>query len=507
MGNLYIGSPFKKNVHAVGGIYLPYPSNPEIVRSLRRSRLRRDVLAYLKEIYPASSYPAEIARGIGSDASDVIGVLVGRGRYSRMLSLLSLGLVEIEYRSEEKYYRLTKQGLEAIEKFGKVNRSSGMKFVIPLLFGLIAAISPHSFASTEEAVSIKAIGWNGDYWLIGGEYYNISGEHRTSSRHLLARYDGKIFTDIAYAAGLKDGLFTAVTAFDWNGEYWLIGTSGGIVKKYDGNVWEDLTASASFGEATINSITWNGKYWLVGGGYGKLKKYDGNQFTDLTAFANLSWINTIAWNGDYFLIGGGFGKVAKGERVLVRFDREKFIDLTSVAGLENTPVWSIGWNGSYWLIGSNKLLKYDGAKFEDLSPNFFGNRFSAIAWNGEYWLINTYYGEAARYSGTHVENLTYAPAGYLKAAQWNGDYWLLGGVPELSFFPGYLKKFNGLEIKDLTYELMASLQPVQEVELGQYNAPYKIDTVKVGYFIIAALLFFTFLLIALKVYSKQEFKK
>ncbi len=40
---------------------------PQVLRSLHRSELRKRILMYLNEIYPSATYLSEIARVIGSD--------------------------------------------------------------------------------------------------------------------------------------------------------------------------------------------------------------------------------------------------------------------------------------------------------------------------------------------------------------------------------------------------------------------------------------------------------
>ncbi|RLG36382.1 hypothetical protein DRN79_04975, partial [Methanosarcinales archaeon] len=67
----------------------------EILRALRRSRVRTEILMYLYKIYPNASYPAEISRNTGIDPTNILGGLRGMGsRFDEANSLLKLGLVE-----------------------------------------------------------------------------------------------------------------------------------------------------------------------------------------------------------------------------------------------------------------------------------------------------------------------------------------------------------------------------------------------------------------------------
>ncbi|WP_461863170.1 helix-turn-helix domain-containing protein [Thermococcus sp.] len=90
--------------------------DPFVIRSINRSELRKRILLYLNEIYPSSTYLAEIARVVKSDPSNVKGALIGLGnRYNGSSSLVSLGLVEIVERDGFKYYRLTDYGKKVVE--------------------------------------------------------------------------------------------------------------------------------------------------------------------------------------------------------------------------------------------------------------------------------------------------------------------------------------------------------------------------------------------------------
>jgi predicted transcriptional regulator with HTH domain len=61
---------------------------PEVIFSLRKSRVRREVLTFLMGISPKCSYPSEIARRTHLNVNDVVGALHGTsGRYHRENSL------------------------------------------------------------------------------------------------------------------------------------------------------------------------------------------------------------------------------------------------------------------------------------------------------------------------------------------------------------------------------------------------------------------------------------
>jgi len=96
------------------------PQFEEVLRSLRRSRVRTEIVMYLYKIYPNASYPAEISRNTGIDPTNVIGGLRGMGnRFVAENSLLSQGVVEKVEREKATYYRLSEQGKTLIESIQK----------------------------------------------------------------------------------------------------------------------------------------------------------------------------------------------------------------------------------------------------------------------------------------------------------------------------------------------------------------------------------------------------
>lgn len=85
-------------------------------RSLRRSRVRTEIVMYLYKIYPKESYPAEMARNIGIDPTNILGGLRGMSnRFDESNSLLKMGLVDRIERDNATYYRLSEPGKELIE--------------------------------------------------------------------------------------------------------------------------------------------------------------------------------------------------------------------------------------------------------------------------------------------------------------------------------------------------------------------------------------------------------
>ncbi len=99
-----------------GTVTSPETLRPLIMRSLRRSSVRKKIADYLFDISPSGSYTSDIAYNVKTTPTNVIGALRGmNSRYRDDESLLSLNLVEIvESGKNVKIYKLTDFGKEII---------------------------------------------------------------------------------------------------------------------------------------------------------------------------------------------------------------------------------------------------------------------------------------------------------------------------------------------------------------------------------------------------------
>jgi len=90
---------------------------PIVVRSLRRSNIRKKIADYLYEISPSGSYTSEIAYNCKTTPTNVIGAIKGMGtRYKKDESLIELEIVELLTSGKDvKIYRLTDLGKEIID--------------------------------------------------------------------------------------------------------------------------------------------------------------------------------------------------------------------------------------------------------------------------------------------------------------------------------------------------------------------------------------------------------
>jgi len=89
---------------------------PLVVRSLRRSSIRKKITEYLFEISPSGSYTSEIAYNVKTTPTNVLGAIRGMGdRYKKDESLIGLNIVEqVESNHNVKIYKLTDFGKEFI---------------------------------------------------------------------------------------------------------------------------------------------------------------------------------------------------------------------------------------------------------------------------------------------------------------------------------------------------------------------------------------------------------
>ncbi len=90
----------------------PETLRPLVMRSLRRSSVRKKITEYLFDISPSGSYTSDIAYNVKTTPTNVIGAIRGmNSRYRKEESLIGLNLVEkIESKHNVKIYKLTQYG-------------------------------------------------------------------------------------------------------------------------------------------------------------------------------------------------------------------------------------------------------------------------------------------------------------------------------------------------------------------------------------------------------------
>ena len=106
-----------------GTVTSPDILRPLVIRSLRRSNVRKKIAEYLFDISPSGSYTSEIAYNVKTTPTNVIGAIRGMNtRYRNDESLIGLNIVEqISGGKNIKLYKLTDFGKEMLESM-KVRR-------------------------------------------------------------------------------------------------------------------------------------------------------------------------------------------------------------------------------------------------------------------------------------------------------------------------------------------------------------------------------------------------
>ena len=96
----------------------PNFKKPLVIRSLRRSNVRKKIAEYLFDIDPSCSYTSEIAYHVKTTPTNVIGAIRGMdSRYRKDESLINLDIVEMKSdRKDIKLYGLTPFGKEIVEE-------------------------------------------------------------------------------------------------------------------------------------------------------------------------------------------------------------------------------------------------------------------------------------------------------------------------------------------------------------------------------------------------------
>jgi len=91
---------------------------PLVIRSLRRSNVRKKIAEYLFDISPSCSYTSEIAYNIKTTPTNVIGAIRGMSsRYREEESLVNLNIVEEKNGGKNiRLYGITDFGREIIKE-------------------------------------------------------------------------------------------------------------------------------------------------------------------------------------------------------------------------------------------------------------------------------------------------------------------------------------------------------------------------------------------------------
>jgi hypothetical protein len=289
--------------------------------------------------------------------------------------------------------------------------------------------------------SINTIGWNGTYWITGGDRAKIVRIHEGRDALFYVEDSADLSNWAATAA---------VRTIQWNGSYWLIGGDGAELNRCNSRFdsCTDVSGNLSgFGTNNINTLYWNGTYWLVGGNRtGATEGLNRCNF-DITSCTNVAgnltdWgttdaVLTVHWGNDQWFVGGQNAQA----NTCVSAVNSACTDVdTNLSGFSTDSILSSHWNGTYWVVaGQNAdINRCTGAiSCTDVSSSLVNwgasNHASASYWNGTYWLIGGSGNELNRCnieltSCADVTNkLSYFSSSGVGAILWNGSDWLVGG--------------------------------------------------------------------------------
>jgi len=123
-------------------------------------------------------------------------------------------------------------------------------------------------------------------WLVGGGYEGDG---------VLFSFNGTGFSDLTTKISSSIPEFSSIQSIGWNGQYWLIGGTG-FFAMYNNSVFTDLTPSLGdvlpsqvrLSQYSVNAIDWNGSDWIIGGGAA----------VALSSFASHAWL--VGYNSKKF---------------------------------------------------------------------------------------------------------------------------------------------------------------------------------------------------------------
>jgi hypothetical protein len=248
-------------------------------------------------------------------------------------------------------------------------------------------------------VQFGAVKWNGEYWLIA-----LRSIYPYPGWSMLAKYDGETYT-ILEESYVEDATFYGL-AWSPTLNYWLIVGSSyalptvGKTWKWDGTTLTDISDTINWGSYRIYVAEWHPPNFLLGGApyesYGKLMKFDGTTATTICD----PWIGpmvgeilTIKCNGTISLLGTGHYEdpsyAITGQ--LLKWDGENLLEITTLP----FNIHSIDYAEGLWLIGGTlivsnyiyyhyaSLRSYVNGVISEVTPPWTeaGNRILAVAYN------------------------------------------------------------------------------------------------------------------------------
>lgn len=219
------------------------------------------------------------------------------------------------------------------------------------------------------------IGWNGSYFLAGGD------DDSPEDEIFLYSTDGKNWSWRSETTVLFDNSCNILVS---NDTMWLTGGSGTHHRmgySMDGIVW--IPSSSGNELFTLcHTIAWNGALWVAGGMGACTLAYSINGIdwtsSDFSLFTNCT---TLAWNGTLWIAGGeGHTKLAHSKDGIHWFPLQSPFHISVVC---------VTWTGELWLAGGGEIERVniakstDGIVWEDTACTLFGVEGSCRAFGNK----------------------------------------------------------------------------------------------------------------------------
>lgn len=238
-----------------------------------------------------------------------------------------------------------------------------------------------------------------------GELWLIYGVSWANEMVLVKKFDGNNFEDVSSSLGWE------LIPLD-NGSYWFICSDKMGICEYDGKEIKKLIYFSTEEKLTPRIVGWNGKYLLLeqsyiedGSKHSKLLTFDGNKIREI----NFSFgsITKIAWNGNYWVVNYYSGNNYRFGKIY----EDKFVE---VSALLNTSASALVCSGSYCLVSyrCGGVYGFNGTHFENLTESLReagAECADKIAWDGNFWLLLQQNSRATvllKYNGAAFEDLT-----------------------------------------------------------------------------------------------------
>ena len=206
----------------------------------------------------------------------------------------------------------------------------------------------------------SCVAYNSEYWLAVAE-------------NILISRDGKVWKNAASVP--------ALTAVEWNGQYWLGATNGGnIWTSYDGYIWKLMSPTTS---GNAYALGWNGLRWFAGG-YGFLPS--GLATMTSLKLTDSEWKESVSYDDP--TITQLFVQVNNFANRTLLPNSPILPPSAVIQGIAavSTPPLDVGNYGDYYSSPSNTTnpANFWGPKFEDTNYGLGGsmNFLETVAHNG-----------------------------------------------------------------------------------------------------------------------------